>query len=101
MRWMVFAGDMTSEYVRAVQSYGLTYTDLKQMVRTGIEHIFLPGESLWAAPDKFTAPVAACAHETVGSEKPSASCSAFLKSSERARQQWDFERRFHQFESEL
>ena len=70
-------------------------------VRTGIEHIFLPGESLWAAPDKFTAPVEACAHETVGSEKPSASCSAFLKSSERARQQWDLERRFHQFESEL
>jgi len=50
---------MTSEYVRAAQSYGLTYTDLKQMVRTGIEHISLPGESLWAAPDKFTAPVAA------------------------------------------
>jgi hypothetical protein len=66
---------MTSEYVRAGQSYGRTYTDLKQMVRTGIEHIFLPGESLWAAPDKFTAPVAACSHETVGSEKPSASCS--------------------------
>jgi len=36
-----------------------------------------------------------------GSEKPSASCSASLKSSERARQQWELERRFHQFESEV
>jgi len=97
----VSRADMTSEYVRAVQSYGLTYIELKQMIRTGLEHIFLPGESLWAAPDKFTVPVAACAHDKFGADKPSASCAAFLKSSERARQQWELERRFHQFESEL
>jgi len=97
----VSRSDMTSEYVRAVQSYGFTYTELKFMVRTGIEHIFLPGPSLWASPDRFTAPVAACAHDQLGVEKPSAACSDFLKTSERARQQWELERRFSEFESGL
>jgi len=32
--------DLTHEYVRAVQTYDLHYMDLKQMVRTGIEHAF-------------------------------------------------------------
>ena len=41
--------DLTHEYVRAVETYSLSYVDLKQMVRTGIEHSFLPGESLWRA----------------------------------------------------
>jgi adenosine deaminase len=93
--------DLTHEYVRAVQTYNLQYLDLKQLVRTSLEHIFLPGPSLWAAPDKFIAPVSACAHNPLGAEKPSASCSAFLKSSEKAQQQWELERRFHAFESEL
>ena len=70
---------LTREYVRAVQTYDLHYMDLKQMVRTGIEHTFLPGPSLWAAPDKFTATVSACAHDALGAEKPSASCAAFLE----------------------
>jgi len=93
--------DLTHEYVRAVQTYGLSYRDLKQMVRTGLEHTFLPGESLWRAPDNFTQTVSACARDSLGSEKPSSTCSAFLKSSERATQQWELERRFRQFESEL
>jgi adenosine deaminase len=93
--------DMTYEYVRAVQTYDLKYLDLKQMVRTGIEHIFVPGASLWAAPDKFTTPVADCSHDKLGSESPSAPCAAFLKSSQRAEQQWELERRFQAFESQL
>jgi len=93
--------DMTHEYVRAVQTYDLKYLDLKQMVRTGIEHIFLPGASLWAAPDKFSSPVADCAHDELGSDKPSTACAAFLKSSERAQQQWELERRFREFEAAL
>jgi adenosine deaminase len=93
--------DMTHEYARAVQTYDLKYLDLKQMVRTGLEHIFVPGASLWAAPDKFNAPVAACAHDKLGAGKPSAACAAFLESSERAQQQWELERRFTEFESAL
>ena len=92
--------DLTHEYVRAVQTYDLHYADLKRMVRTGMEHSFLPGASLWNAPDTFTRAVPACSRDLVGAEKPSSGCAAFLKSSERAQQQWELERRFRTFESE-
>ena len=91
--------DLTHEYVRAVETYALSYADLKQLVRTGIEHNFLPGPSVWREPDVFTRPVAACSAEFLGAEKPSAACAAFLKSSEKAQQQWELERRFRLFES--
>ena len=93
--------DLTNEYFRATQTYDLTYADLKKMVRTSLEHSFLPGPSLWNAPDVFTHAVNACAQDALGAEKPSADCAAFLKSSERAAQQWELERRFRVFESEL
>ena len=93
--------DLTHEYVRAAQTYNLSYRDLKQMVRTSLEHTFLPGESLWRAADNFTQAVSACSKDSLGSEKPSSPCGAFLKSSEKATQQWELERRFRQFESEL
>src|SRR5882762_4935598 len=92
--------DLTHEYVRAVQTYDLHYSELKRMVRTGLEHSFLPGASLWSAPDTFTRAVPACSHDSLGAEKPSSACAAFLNSSERARQQWELERRFRAFESE-
>jgi adenosine deaminase len=93
--------DLTHEYVRAVQTYDLHYADLKRMVRTSLEHSFLPGASLWGAPDVFTRIVSACSRDSLGAEKLSSSCAAFLKSSERAHQQWELERRFRAFESEL
>jgi len=93
--------DMTNEYFRATQTYDLTYADLKKMARTSLEHSFLPGPSLWNAPDVFSHAVSACAQDSLGAEKPSADCAAFLKSSERAAQQWELERRFHAFEAGL
>ena len=93
--------DLTHEYVRAVQTYGLNYADLKHMVRTGLEHIFLPGGSLWRVPDAFTDATLACSKDSLGSAKPSSSCAGFLKSSEKAIQQWELERRFREFESSL
>jgi adenosine deaminase len=91
--------DLTHEYVRAVQTYNLRYTDLKKLVRTGLEHAFLPGPSLWATPDDFSRTHAACSADSLGAESPSADCATFLQSSERARQQWELERRFRAFES--
>jgi adenosine deaminase len=91
--------DMTHEYVRAVETYDLSYTDLKQMVRTSLEHTFLPGASLWREPDNFSQHVVNCAQDTPGTARPSASCSTFLKSSEKAQQQWELERRFREFEA--
>jgi len=91
--------DMTHEYVRAVETYALGYADLKQMVRTGLEHIFLPGVSLWREPDTFLRTAAACASDSPGAAKPSPACEDFLKTSEKAQQQWELERRFREFEA--
>jgi adenosine deaminase len=91
--------NMTHEYVRAAETYSLSYADLKQLVRTGLEHDFLPGASLWREPDVFTRTAAACASDTAGAVMPSAGCAAFLKSSEKAQQQWELERRFREFEA--
>ncbi len=91
--------DLTHEYLRAVETYGLRYADLKQLVRTGLEHSFLPGESLWARQDDFARANAACSRERLGAEKPTEACAGFLQSSERAQQQWELERRFRAFES--
>jgi adenosine deaminase len=89
--------DLTHEYVRAVETYDLNYSDLKRLVRTGLEHSFLPGASLWHEPDVFAHSVAACAQDTPGADKPSSACADFLKSSEKARLQWELERRFREF----
>ena len=74
-------------------------SDLKQIVRASLEHSFLPGGSLWREQDVFTRPVATCAADSPGVDKPSNACSAFLKTSEKAQQQWELERRFREFES--
>jgi adenosine deaminase len=91
--------DMTHEYVRTAETYALSYADLKQMVRTGLEHIFLPGASLWREADTFSRTVAACAADAPSAGKPSAACADYLKSSEKAQQQWELERRFREFEA--
>jgi adenosine deaminase len=93
--------DITREYVRAALDYHLTYQDLKQLARTGMEHDFLPGPSLWAAPDAFTIPAAPCKAQPLGAEKPTPTCEAFLDSSEKAAAQWELERRFRAFEAKF
>jgi adenosine deaminase len=91
--------DLTNEYVRAVETYGFQYADLKKMARTGLEHAFLPGKSLWEKQDNFTRAASECATDVLGSEKTTKSCGEFLKSNEKARQQWELERRFHALEA--
>jgi adenosine deaminase len=91
--------DLTHEYELAVETYALSYVDLKQMVRTGITHTFLPGASLWRERDKFVHTVAECSGDAPGADSPSSSCTNFLKSSEHAQQEWELERRFRLFES--
>ena len=90
--------DITQEYVRAALDYKLTYADLKQMVRTGMEHTFLPGSSLWTTPDAFFLPATDCKGQLLGAEAPTAPCKAFLDASEKATAQWELEGRFRTFE---
>jgi len=91
--------DLTHEYVRAAETYALSYADLKQLVRTGLEHNFLPGASLWRETDAFSRTAAACVGDAAGSAEPSAACASFLKASEKAQQQWELERRFREFDA--
>ncbi|HKV03889.1 MAG TPA: hypothetical protein VJO53_02155 [Candidatus Acidoferrales bacterium] len=91
--------DLTHEYVRAVETYGLTYADLKQLLRATLEHSFLPGASLWREADGFDRTISSCSQDTLGADKPAPACAKFLQSSEKSRQQWELERRFRVFES--
>jgi adenosine deaminase len=91
--------NLTHEYFLAVRDYGFGYSDLKMTARASLEHSFLPGASLWLKPDVFTDATTTCAKDTLGGEKPSAGCAAFLNASEKAQQQWELERRLRAFEA--
>jgi adenosine deaminase len=92
--------DLTHEYVRAAVTYPLTYRDFKKMVRTSIEHSFLPGASLWqqAVPETLDKAVEVCADQ-LGEETPAGACAELISGSEKAQQQWELEHRFHTFEA--
>jgi adenosine deaminase len=85
--------DLTHEYVRAVQEFGLGYIDLKRIARTSLEHSFLAGEDLWNKQDAFNKMNAEC---TVTA---STRCASFLKTSEKAQQEMKLERQFRIFEA--
>ncbi len=88
--------DITHEYEKAVLEQGLGYIDLKEMARTSLEHSFLPGQSLWIKPDDFTRRKSGCSVVV-----PAAACALLLKSSEKAAQQYELERRFAAFEGSV
>jgi adenosine deaminase len=98
----VSRSSLAGEYLRAATDQGLSYPQLKAMARDSLEHAFLPGASLWSSLAPAD-PVAACQPTaTMGvGETPNASCQAFLDGSERARMQWELERRFRVFESQF
>jgi adenosine deaminase len=91
--------DLTHEYVRAAIDYSLSYRDLKQLARTGIEHSFLPGASLWIRPDDYRLMVGACRSDFTG--EVSTACADFLHGSQKAAAEWELERRFNVFESKF
>jgi adenosine deaminase len=91
--------DITNEYVKAAETFGLSYAELKKMARASLEHSFLPGDSLWAKADQFSASVPVCAKDAPGSGKPSEGCKEFLNQSQKGSQQWELERRFREFEA--
>jgi len=95
----VSRSSLAGEYLRAARDQHLTYRQLKSIARSSLEHAFLPGASLWAAVQAAT-PVADCAPtDTAGvGGTPGAACAALLAASERARMQWELERRFLTFE---
>jgi adenosine deaminase len=94
----VSRSDMTQEYLRAVETYHLSYADLKRMARQSLEHSFLPGQSLWTDTKLVFRMAPACAGDAANPEKPSATCTEFLAANERAREQWKLESELAKFE---
>jgi adenosine deaminase len=90
--------DLTHEYQHAVETFGLSYAELKQLVRNSLEYSFLPGGSLFEDRGAYARPAAACGKDKLGADKPTADCAAFIEKSEKAKQQWELERRFRAFE---
>ena len=93
--------DLTHEYVLAALEFHLSYLDLKRSARTSLEHSFLPGDSLWQRPDAFTRTIPACSGQSLGAANPTPTCLSFLRSSEKAAQQWELEHRYERFESDI
>jgi adenosine deaminase len=93
--------DLTHEYVRAVETYGLSYAELKELVRNSLEYSFLPGPSLWDDKGGYVRFVTDCVSDVAGPGEPSPKCASFLAGSEKAAQQWELERRFQDFEAGL
>jgi adenosine deaminase len=89
---------MTHEYLRAVETYHLTYADLKRIARQSLEHSFLPGQSLWVETKLVFRMTPTCTGDAAAADKPAAACAEFLAHNERAREQWNLETEFAKFE---
>jgi adenosine deaminase len=89
--------DLTHEYVKAAETFNLTYQDLKEMVRNSIEYSFLPGQSLWRDHD-YRHPQPTCAAIFSSDREAVGACATLLAASPKAEQQWQLEQRFRRFE---
>lgn len=96
----VSRGSLTAEYVRAARTWPLTYEDMRGLSRTGPEHAFLPGESLWASVRPWRV-VRACEGQSPVQTPVSPACQNFLSGSEKARVQWALEGDFARFEQSV
>lgn len=110
----VSRSDVAHEYQRAVETYGLSYFDLKRLSRNSLEYSFLPGASLWANSglDKSASSCTAGEVQKTAAQNAStpkndeqkvtqpARCEQLLKASEKAKEQWRLEQEFAVFERE-
>jgi adenosine deaminase len=88
----VSRSDFNHEFLRAAQTYGFGYAQLKTFARNSVHDGFMGGASLWT-DDRYTAFVPACAH---GLDAPS--CSAYRDANLRAAEEWKLERALRTFE---
>lgn len=86
--------DLTNEYQRAAEDYGLNYPALKTLARNSIRYAFLAGEGLWQ-DRAYRQLNTACPSLT---SKVSNACQQFLQANDKARMQWKLEQQFQQFE---
>jgi hypothetical protein len=89
--------ELAGDYAAAVRN-GATYDDLKTAARNAIAFSFLPGDGIWADPNVYKRPVAACAGQ-IGAETPKGACAALVGRSDKAREQWRHEALLRAFEA--
>lgn len=92
-------GSHSGEFVRAIGAYGLSWADVRRLVRTSLEQSFARGPSLWRSFGPEPVAVAACAGDRPGVRPASRACQAFLDGSDRAREQWRLEEQLAEFEA--
>jgi adenosine deaminase len=88
----VSRSQLTEEFERAVLTYNLSYSDLKELVRNSIEYSFAPGASYWKNR-KYGSIATPCV-----SGKQTPTCREYLEKNEKARLEVDLEERFAAFE---
>lgn len=89
--------ELSGDYVAAVKN-GATYADLKTAARNAIAYSFLAGDGLWADPNVYRKPAAACAGQ-IGADEPKGACADLVARSDKAREQWRHERLLRAFEA--
>uniref|UniRef100_A0AAU2VUI6 adenosine deaminase n=1 Tax=Streptomyces sp. NBC_00008 TaxID=2903610 RepID=A0AAU2VUI6_9ACTN len=92
--------DVSHEYQYAARTYGLGYTELKDLARASLEYAFRDGRSLWAdgsAPSGYRL-VPACRDDRPGAGQPGPRCSRYLAASPKAATEWRQEAAFATFE---
>lgn len=89
--------DITHEYAYAATEYRLGYRTLKALSRASLEYAFLPGASLWRERGSYRRKPA-CARDAPGAPLRSRPCSALLRGSVKATQQWLLEKSLRAFE---
>lgn len=87
--------DLTHEYQRAVETYDLSYGDIKQMARNALEYSFLEGESLFV-DNTLRRITPECRTHT--SKKSNPECVRLLNPSAKATAQWSMESRMNEIE---
>ena len=92
--------DLTHEYQRAVETYGLGYADIKQYSRNALHYSFIEGNSLLDR-NRRDGYVKVCAGSKPGKADAASDCKKYLDVNEKARWQWDLESRFYRFENKF
>ncbi|WP_103511896.1 adenosine deaminase [Streptomyces sp. SM13] len=92
--------DISHEYQYARATYGLGYTELKDLARASLTYAFLDGGSLWATGAERSGyrPVRVCAGSRPGSAPPAPSCARYLADNAKAATEWRQEAAFAAFE---
>lgn len=94
----VSRSNLTMEFVRAVRTYSLSYSDVKELARNSLEYAFLPGKSLYLG-HRFDRLQPAFADVRTPAWKPSPAAGRQMQQSDKLRVQIRLERALTAFEN--